>query len=336
MREGEKKFVIGGVETQNRIWLAPMAGVTTRPYRDFHRRMGAGLVHTEMISAAGAARENKKTLLMLGDGEEKGPTALQLFGPDAGGMAEAAEIALRHGHFCAMEINMACPMPKVTKNRGGASILLNPCEAARMARALKTFGLPVWVKIRKTDERAHPMTTENFCALLLENGADLLIIHGRTPAQRYEGAADKSTVISAAVKFPGMVAASGDFFAPSDAEYYLSNGCAAVIAARGVMKDAFLIPKTLGHLGFGVEKKFLNPTVSEQIEILTETCNMAKPLDGGRSTLLAARRLLFGMLRGVPGAASLRLMCASCGDIESFERNLRYVALQQHIAFGDA
>jgi tRNA-dihydrouridine synthase B len=153
-----------------------MAGVTTRPYRDFHRRMGAGLAHTEMISAIGAARENKKTLLMLGSEEEHGPTVLQLFGPNADVMAEAAEAALRFRRFCSIEINMACPMPKVTKRCGGASLLLNPGESARMVSALKTFGLPVWAKIRKTDERAHPMTTENFCALMLENGADLLII----------------------------------------------------------------------------------------------------------------------------------------------------------------
>ena len=322
MRESEKKLVIGGVETPNRIWLAPLAGVTTRPYRDFQRRAGAGLAHTEMISAIGAARENKKTLFMLGDKEEKGPTALQLFGPDADVMAEAAEVALRFGSFCAIEINMACPMPKVTKRCGGASLLMNPGESARMVSALKAFGLPVWAKVRKTDGRVHPMTTENFCAELMERGADLLIVHGRTPAQRYDGEADKDAVISIAGKFPGKVVASGDFFVPEDAEHYLSGGCEAVVAARGVIRDAFLIPKTLGYLGSSAEKKFLNPTVSEQIEILTETCGMAQSIGDGRSTLLAARRLLFGMLRGVPGAALLRRKCVYCKDLESFEKIL--------------
>ncbi|MDR1137785.1 MAG: tRNA-dihydrouridine synthase family protein, partial [Synergistaceae bacterium] len=198
MPESGKKFVIGGVETSSQIWLAPLAGVTTRPYRDFHRRMGAGLVHTEMISAIGLSYKNEKTLFMLGDGEEEGPVALQLFGPEADVMANAAEIALRVKRFGAIEINMACPMPKVMKRCGGASLLLNPGESSRMVSALKTFGLPVWAKIRKTDERVHPMTTENFCAELMESGADLLIVHGRTPAQRYEGAADKEAVISAA------------------------------------------------------------------------------------------------------------------------------------------
>jgi tRNA-dihydrouridine synthase B len=213
-------------------------------------------------------------------------------------------------------------MPKVTRKCGGASLLHNPDESARMVSVLKTFGLPVWAKVRKTDERVHPMTTENFCAELMERGADLLIIHGRTPAQRYEGAADKDAVISAAGKFPGAVAASGDFFAPPDAEYYLSSGCAAVMAARGVLKDAFLIPKTLRHLGFSVDEKFLNPSVSEQIEMLTEACGTAKSIGDGRSALAAARRLLFGMLRGVYGAASLRRVCAPCGDVESLEKIL--------------
>jgi tRNA-dihydrouridine synthase B len=237
-------------------------------------------------------------------------------------MAAAAEVVLRFRRFDAIEINMACPMPKVTKRCGGAALLLNPGEAARMVSVLKTFGLPVWAKVRKTDERVHPMTTENFCAELTEHGADLLIIHGRTPAQRYEGAADKGTVISVAGKFPGAVVASGDFFAPPDAEYYLNNGCAAVMAARGALKDAFLIPKTLGYLGLRVEEKFSNPTVSEQIKMLTEACVRAKSIGNGRSELAALRRLLFGMFKGVPGAASLRRMCAPCGDIESFEKIL--------------
>ncbi|MDR1509718.1 MAG: tRNA-dihydrouridine synthase [Synergistaceae bacterium] len=314
--------MIGGVETPNQIWLAPLAGVTTRPYRDFHRRMGAGLVHTEMISAIGLSYENRHTILMLGDGEEKGPVALQLFGPDADRMANAAERALRFRSFCAIEINMACPMPKVTKRCGGASIMRNPGEAARMVSVLKTFGLPVWAKVRKTDERVHPMTTGNFCAELVERGADLLIVHGRTPAQRYEGAADKDAVISVARKFPGAVAASGDFFEPADAEYYLSSGCAAVFAARGAIRDAFLIPKTLDYLGSSVYEKFLNPSIAKQIEILTEACRAAESIEGGRSALIMGRRLLSGMLKGVPGAASLRRMCAPCADFESFERIL--------------
>jgi tRNA-dihydrouridine synthase B len=322
MRESEKGSVIGGVRTANRIWLAPMAGVTNRPYRDFHRRAGAGLAHTEMISAVGLSYKNKKTIFMLGEDEEDGPTALQLFGPDADRMAAAAEMALRCGHFCALEVNMACPMPKVTKKCGGAAMLSNPEEAARMMRVLKTLGLPVWVKVRKTDERVHPMSTENFCSLLLEHGADLLIIHGRTPAQRYEGEADKSAVISAAVKFPGAVAASGDFFSPEDAEYYLDNGCAAVLAARGVIKDAFLIPRTLAHLGAIVDRRFLRPSAAEQIEMILEACGEAKSIGNGRPSLVTARRLMCGMLKGIPGVSSLRRVCSLCGDFESFERIL--------------
>jgi tRNA-dihydrouridine synthase B len=322
MVEGGKKPVIGGVETANRIWLAPLAGVTTRPYRDLQRRLGVGLAHTEMISAIGLSYENEKTLLMLGDEDEEGPTALQLFGPEAGVMARAAEIALRVRRFCAIEINMACPMPKVTKKCGGASLLHDPALSARMVSALKTLGLPVWAKIRKTDGRVHPLTTENFCAELLERGADLLIVHGRTPAQRYEGTSDKNTVISAAGKFPGAIAASGDFFEPADAEYYLENGCAAVMAARGVIRDTFLVPKTLDRMGFAVGEKFLNPSAADRIEMLTETCRAAKAAAGERLALVMSRRLLSGMLKGIPGAASLRRACADCDNFESIERAL--------------
>jgi tRNA-dihydrouridine synthase B len=284
--------------------------------------MGAGLVHTEMVSAAGLSRGNGKTLGMLG-GEDERPLALQLFGPDADCLARAAEIALGRAIPDALEINMACPMPKVTKKCGGASLLSNPGEAARIVAALKRLGPPVWVKTRKTERGTHPLATDDFCREMLSAGADLLIVHGRTPAQRYEGEADKAAVVSAAKKFPGMVAATGDFYEPEDAEFYLGAGCAAVLAARGVLRDAFLIPKTLSALGYPVMDGLLGMTAEGQMELLIAAARRAESNEGASFALVTARRLLRGMLRGVPGVSALRQECSGCGNLDSMERALR-------------
>ena len=319
--EEERGCDIGGVAVASPIWLAPLAGVTTETYRSLHARLGAALVHTEMISAAGLSRGNGKTMRMTG-GRRGVPTVLQIFGPDADIMARGAEIALKMGRFDAIEINMACPMPKVAKKSGGASMLHDPAESCRMAAALKRFGLPVWAKIRKTEPGRHPLTTEEFSAALIESGTDLIIVHGRTPAQRYEGASDKGAVISLAAKFPGLISASGDYHAPGDAKEYLDGGCASVLAARGAMRDVFLIPKTLFALGFPAEEKYLNMSPPDQINLLAETGREAVKGEGERFAVTMARKLLSGMLKGVRGVARLREDCASVKDWASMEKVL--------------
>jgi tRNA-dihydrouridine synthase B len=284
--------------------------------------MGAALTHTEMISATGLSYKNKKTFRMLGATSEPGPLVLQLFGPDAEVMLNGADRALRLKRFDAIEINMACPMPKVTKKCGGAALLSNPDEASLMVKNLKTFGLPVWVKLRITDKKIHPLSTEEFCAEMIQNGAALLILHGRTPAQRYEGFADKDAVLSIADKFPGMIAATGDFFTPEDAKFYLDGGCVSVFAARGVIKDAFLVPKTLKYLGYPANEKYLNPTSAEQIELMIRTGRAACISESESYSLVMIRRLLSGMLKGFPGVTSLRQACSVCHDWESLEKVL--------------
>ena len=319
---GEKIFPVistGGVETENPIWLAPLAGVTTRAFRDFHRRMGAGLTHTEMISATGLLYKNKKTFKMIGDSSEPEPTVVQLFGPSAPEIVRAAEAALRIKRFDAIEINMACPMPKVTKKCGGASLLSNPDEAAMMVAGLKPLGPPVWVKLRKTLEGSRHIGTINFCKKMRDAGADLLIIHGRTPAQRYEGESDKEAVISAAREFPGLVAATGDFFTPGDAEFYLNGGCVAVLAARGVIKDALLIPRTLHALGRAVDGKLIDPSVPDRADMLLAAGMDAKSRDGERHAIVMIKRLMAGMFKGSRGVSELKRTVASSGDWPSLE-----------------
>ncbi|MCL2684522.1 MAG: tRNA-dihydrouridine synthase, partial [Synergistaceae bacterium] len=222
----------------------------------------------------------------------------------------------------ALEVNMACPMPKVTKKCGGASLLLNPTGAAMIVASLKPLGLPVWVKIRKIGEKTHPLGTIDFCRKMFDAGADLLIIHGRTPAQRYEGAADKEAIFSAARKFPGLIVASGDYFTPADAELYLGGGCSAVLAARGAIKDAFLIPRTLHALGYETDEKLLDPPMADRVKMLLAAGMEAKSREGERHALVMTKRLMAGMLKGSRGVSALKQNVASCRDWVSLEEAL--------------
>ena len=319
----EKIYQIGGVSVRSPIWLAPLAGVTTRTFRSFHRDMGAGLVHTEMVSAIGLSYRNKKTGDMIGnEGEASGPIALQLFSPDADSLARGAELALCLRRFDALEINMACPMPKVTKKGSGASLLARPDESRRMVERAVKFGLPVWAKMRIIPEQAGGIGTEEFADGLFGAGAELLMIHGRTPAQRYEGTSDKAKVCAAARKFPGRIAASGDYYAPSDAMRYLNGGCVAVLAARGALRDAYLIPKTNAALGMNVPRELTDPTLSDEISALIALGRLGAANEGERFTMVLARRMLAGLFKGFDGAANIRKTCALCRDWASLEKFL--------------
>ena len=156
---------IGGVAVDNPIWLAPLAGITFSSFRRFHRALGAGLVHTEMVSALGLIYKGRKTKELLYGFDDERPCALQLFGASAEDIAKGAEIALTIRGFDALEVNMACPMPKVTKKGAGSKLMEFPDEAAAMMRALKSFGLPVWAKVRVM-RRGSALTSAELCGKL--------------------------------------------------------------------------------------------------------------------------------------------------------------------------
>lgn len=296
---------IGGVPVANPLWLAPLAGITISPVRRFFLHLGAGLVHTEMISCAGLTRGNRKTKNMLDLHSAEEPVVLQLFAGDAKDLLEGAEIALEKGHFAAIGINMACPMPKVLKKGAGARLLEKPLLISEMIRQLKKLGYPVWVKIRKTGEK-HPLDTLDLCHEMISAGVDNISIHGRTPAQRYEGRSDKQVIFKAASKFKGMISASGDIFSPEDAIEFLDSGCVAVLFARGAMRDPFIIPRTLAMMGEEVDPELVHPSIELQVELL-KTMGQAIVSDyNDKIAEILVKRFLAGMFRGTPGISELR------------------------------
>lgn len=312
----------GGVAVENPIWLAPLAGITFSSFRRFHRALGAGLVHTEMVSALGLIYKGRKTKELLYGFDDERPCALQLFGSSADDIAKGAETALAIRGFDALEVNMACPMPKVTKKGAGSKLMEFPDEAAAMMRALKSFGLPVWAKVRIMPHGA-ALTTERFCGRLFDAGADFVFVHGRTPAQRYEGTASRDAVGEVAALFPGMIGGSGDCYAPEDFEDYLSRGCAAVLAARGVLRDALLVPRTLKRLGAPVPESFCSQAPETQADILLELGRNIYNTEGEPLALMIAKRMLGALFKGFAGAPKLRREGAMVRKWEDMEKLLK-------------
>lgn len=298
---------IGGLLLSSPLCLAPLAGVTSSPVREFFTELGAALTHTEMVSCAGLVRGNRRTSGMLRVSPREVPLILQLFAPDAETLTRGAEAALELNRaapsFAGLGINMACPMPKVMKRGAGAALLKRPEEAAAMVRGLKSLGLPVWVKIRRLEDRD---ATLRLIEGLAEAGADNLCLHGRTPAQRYEGLADRGVVAEAAEAFPGLIGASGDVRSEEDIQEYLGMGCALVMLARGALADPWLLPRTLAELGHSVPPELLAPSRETRLEALRRLGERAAEVQGERQAVVVLKRFMGGVFKGMPGSSELR------------------------------
>ena len=306
-------------DTKNELalWLAPLAGITIPPVRLFFSRLGAKITHTEMVSASGLLYKNKKTKSMLEVLPGESSVVLQLFAGDADSLVRAADFALnicetnkkQYGtaSYYALGINMACPMPKVQKRGAGAKLLEFPEIAFSMVEKLKAFRLPVWVKIRKIPQK-NGLTIRQFIEGLIESGADNVCLHGRTPAQRYEGIADKEVVCEMAALFPGKISGSGDVYTHEDAKIYLDAGCVGVMAARGALANPFIFRDDPSY-----------PPAEEQLALLQQLGRDVSEWANPRIAVIMVKRLLAGMLKGICGAGIFRREVARELDYEKIK-----------------
>ncbi len=302
--------IIGNVSVHGKLWLAPLAGITTPAVRRFFMEMGAGLTHTEMVSSSGLLMGNRKTLQMLKHSEKEEPLVLQLFAGDTESLVKSAFTALSHGRFAAFSINMACPVPKVRKRGAGAQLLHRTEIASEMVAKLKQAGLPVWPKIRK-----HPSgmldDTLSFCDSLFQAGAELVCLHGRTPQALYGGVADREAVRQAASLFPGRIAASGDVFSKEDADEYLQKGAAAVLVARGALRDPFF---------FGGSETVALPL--DRALFLVRLGDEIADESGPKAATSLIKRFISGMFRGLRGNAAYRKEVALSRDWDQMRHRL--------------
>lgn len=178
-----KKLKIGNVELDNNVILAPMAGITDRPFRIIAKEYGVGLVVTEMISSKAIFYGDEKTKKMLNMKDEKRPISVQLFGNDL----EAIKSAVLYVSDFAdiIDLNMGCPAPKIVKNGDGSSLLKDlPLAEKIIKTAVKYSKVPVTVKFRKGWDNKSIVAT-NFAKMAEYAGAKMITIHGRTRDEFY-------------------------------------------------------------------------------------------------------------------------------------------------------
>lgn len=240
---------IGPYQLANPYVLAPMAGVSEMPFRVIAFRMGAALCPTELVSAQGLMRTNTRTLRYLRhDAEIEKPYSLQIFGGEPEVMAQAALVGKQWGAQI-IDINMGCPVKKVTKTQAGSALLCDPPRAADIVRQIReATGLPVTAKIRSGWDASKRNFLEMADALGAA-GVCALAVHPRTRAQGYSGHADWN-VITELKRHVGdafAIIGNGDVKTPQDARRMQeTTGCDMVMIGRGALGNPWIFRQLLG------------------------------------------------------------------------------------------
>jgi tRNA-dihydrouridine synthase B len=232
---------IGSVEVPTRIVLAPMAGVSIQAFRRQGRRFGAGLVCSEMVSAAGIEHRNERTFGYLRVSSDEHPLAIQIFGSEPLAMAEAARMVEAAGGDV-VDMNFGCPVRKVTKTGAGAHLMEDPAGACRVVEAVAAaVQVPVTVKMRRGVENGSRACLE-LGPRLVDAGAAALTLHPRSAEQMYTGAADHALTAELVQRVDVPVIASGDVTSPEKALSVLEEtGAAAVMVARGAQGNPWAL-----------------------------------------------------------------------------------------------
>lgn len=226
--------------------LSPMADMTDSAFCQVVRNIGgADVVFREMVSSEALVRENEKTIGMTDFVEAERPIVQQIFGSDPAIMAKAAEIVLEHAKPEGIDINMGCPVYKITSNFNGCALMKEPERAAEIIREMKKVmgDTPLSVKIRLG--WSDPDDFKNFIPVIEAAGANLITVHGRTKAQGYSGVSDWKRIGEAKKIATVPLLANGDIHEPHQVKEALEvTGADGVLIARGALGNPWFFSQT--------------------------------------------------------------------------------------------
>nr|WP_316643796.1 tRNA dihydrouridine synthase DusB [uncultured Roseateles sp.] len=315
---------IGPHSLANRLFVAPMAGVTDRPFRQLCRRLGAGYAVSEMVTSRKELWSSLKTSRRANHEGEPGPIAVQIAGTDAAMMAEAAAYNIDRGAQI-IDINMGCPAKKVCNKWAGSALMQDETLALSIIEAVveasAPHGVPVTLKMRTgwCQSQRNALSI----ALAAQNaGVAMVTVHGRTREQGYKGLAEYDTIaaVKAALTIP--VVANGDIDTPEKAREVLARtGADAVMIGRAAQGRPWIFREIAHFLATG--EHLPAPEVMQARSWLLEHLEDHYTLYGERSGVRTARKHIGWAVRALPGGEDFR---SHMNTLESCDTQIRAVA----------
>ncbi len=283
------------------IALSPMADMTDSAFCRVAKRRGAPIMFREMISAEGLVHGSVRSLEMGRFDPEEQPLVQQLFGAEPASMAEATRMIDEAFSPDGFDINMGCPVYKITSNFNGAALMKDPARATAIIQAMKAATTkPVTVKLRLGWKE--PTEVLEFIKVVEAAGAALVTIHGRTKEQGYSGVADWEMVGRAKQQVSIPVLVNGDCHTPEAALKALQvSGCDGVLIARGGLGNPWIFQQIADALA---GKTVVQPTFAERLAVIAE--HGALHAEIHRGDLVSFRKHLTWYFKGQPKAAALR------------------------------
>lgn len=305
---------IGDLEFTNIAFLAPMAGIADRAFRELCTQFGAAYTVTEMVSSKGLTMGDKKSGELLTIGSER-PCGAQIFGDDPEIMAQAAVKCLEYKPDI-LDINMGCPAPKVAMNGGGASLMKKPQLAYEITKAVvEAVDIPVTVKIRKGWDDDNINAVE--MALLAQKaGASAVAVHGRTRQQMYSGTVDYDIIAEVKNALDIPVIANGDITDEQTAAIMLEKTNAdAIMIGRGALGNPWVFSRINAYLS---ECRVLpEPSTIEKMNVMLKHIQKIIEYKGEYTAMREARHHAAYYTKGMRGGAKLR---AEISKYEHFEQ----------------
>jgi nifR3 family TIM-barrel protein len=289
------------------LYLAPMAGVSDKIFRQICKEYGADVLTTEFVSAEGIFRRNERTREYLDFDEIERPVGVQLFGGNAEHMAEAARQVVDWVRPDFIDLNFGCPVNKVVAKNGGSALLKDCPTLSNVAGAVvkAVAPLPVTAKIRIGWD-ADSINAVRVARLLVDLGIRAITVHGRTRAQGYSGAADWDVIGEVAAAVPVPVIGNGDLTSPADvAKRRRETGIAGAMIGRAAMSAPWIFQQTKSYLAGGI--MIDPPKPEEKWRLILRHCELAvREWGAEEAAIRSLRARLMAYSKGFPGSKALR------------------------------
>ena len=306
---------LGPFVLPNRLFVAPMAGVTDRPFRMLCRQLGAGHAVSEMVTSRKDLWASLKTSRRADHTGEPGPIAVQIAGTDAAMMAEAAAYNIDRGAQI-IDINMGCPAKKVCNKYAGSALMRDEPLALAIVQAVVAVAAPRGVPVTLKMRTGWCQAERNAVALARaaeDAGVAMLTVHGRTREQGYTGQAEYDTIaaVKAAVRVP--VVANGDIDSPAKARQVLAaTGADALMIGRAAMGRPWIF-REIGH--FLATGEHLPPPATQAVrQWLVDHLQQHYALYGECTGVRSARKHIGWAVRGLPGGEDFRRLMNTMDD----------------------